>query len=114
MPASPGMTARAKAMNRPRKTAGPPYFSRSDSVYRTAEFPWSGRWEVSQGPAFLPTSKPTESPVMAHTTTTTITTPRLTLPSPANTPPITTAVSPGMKKPTIRAASANARNPMRA
>ena len=36
---------------------------------------------------------------MAQTTTTTIITPRLTAPSPARTPPMTTAVSPGMKKP---------------
>ena len=52
--------------------------------------------------------------MIAHTTTTTIITPRLTLPSPARTPPITTAVSPGMKKPTMRAASAKARNPISA
>ena len=36
------------------------------------------------------------------------------LPSPASTPPTTTAVSPGTKKPTMRAASAKARNPTRA
>ncbi len=51
MPASPGMTARAKAMNLPRNTAGPPYFSSRPRVYRTAEFPCSGRWVVSHGPA---------------------------------------------------------------
>ena len=83
-------------------------------MYLTAEFPFNGRWVVSQGPALRPTSKPTESPTMAHTTTTAIITPRLTRPSPARTPPITTAVSPGMKNPTIRPASAKARNPISA
>ena len=62
-------------------------------------------------PNRFPTSKPTESPTMAHTTTTAIMASRLTWCRPASTPPTTTAVSPGMKKPTIRAASANARNP---
>ena len=48
---------------------------------------------------------------MAHTTTTAIMVSRLTWCRPASTPPITTAVSPGMKNPTIRAASAKAKNP---
>ena len=63
------------------------------------------------GPDRFPTSNPTESPTMAHTTTTAIMTSRLTAPSPARTPPMTTAVSPGMKNPTSSAASAKARNP---
>ena len=48
---------------------------------------------------------------MAQTTTTAIISPRLTWWSPASTPPMTTAVSPGMKKPTRRAASAKASSP---
>ena len=51
---------------------------------------------------------------MAQATTTTIMASRLTRPSPASTPPTTTAVSPGMKKPMRRAASAKVRNPTRA
>ena len=39
---------------------------------------------------------------MAHTTTTAIMSSRLTRPRPASTPPMTTAVSPGMKKPTMQ------------
>ena len=48
---------------------------------------------------------------MAQTTTMKMINSRLTWLSPASTPPMTTAVSPGMKKPTNRAASAKARNP---
>ena len=51
---------------------------------------------------------------MAQITTTVIITSRFTAPSPASTPPMTTAVSPGMKNPTSNAASAKARNPMMA
>ena len=52
---------------------------------------------------------------MAQTTTTPIITARIDpVPSPASTPPMTTAVSPGMKKPTMRPASAKARNPTNA
>ncbi len=51
---------------------------------------------------------------MAQATTSTIMASRSTRPRPANTPPTTTAVSPGMKNPTIRAASAKVSNPTRA
>ena len=49
---------------------------------------------------------------MAHSTTTTIMTPRLTRPRPASTPPMTTAVSPGRTNPSMNAASAKAKNPI--
>lgn len=80
----------------------------------TADLPASGRRTSNHGPKRLPTSKPTESPAITHRTTTTHINARSTRPSPARTPPTTAAVSPGMKNPTINAASAKTNAPMTA
>ncbi len=99
-PARPGMTARRNAVHRPRKTANAPR-SRRNIRARSSRSSCrrSGRSRNTRWPHSRPTSYPRVSPMIAQSTTSTMSTRRSTPCREAMTPPSTTAVSPGSTNP---------------
>src|SRR3954451_23339988 len=111
-PASAGITARKKAIQRPRKTALPPRRDRkSCASSRRLRRPRRTRASRMRGPMWRPTWYPTVSPMIAAAITTTRTAGSVTCPSLAATPARRATVSPGSTNPTKRASSAATSRP---